>query len=77
MWVDDVFGMCYNLQEPGTNAEIKTFAEGYGAKFDMFSKIDVNGPETHPLWVWMKSIHGGGPGLGDSIKWNFTSRWPL
>eukprot|EP00958_Prasinococcus_capsulatus_P021627 scaffold2944_cov302-Prasinococcus_capsulatus_cf.AAC.3 len=31
-------------QEPGSDADVKRFAEGYGAKFPIFSKIDVNGP---------------------------------
>lgn len=41
-------------QEPGTNAEIKEFAAGYNVKFDMYSKICVNGDDAHPLWKWMK-----------------------
>lgn len=57
-------------QEPGTEAEIKKFAEGFGVKFDMFSKIKVNGPDTHPLWSFLKSKQGGL--LGNFIKWNFT-----
>lgn len=59
-------------QEPGSDAEVKKFAEGKGVKFDMFSKVDVNGSNSHPLWAWMRSVKGGGTGLGDSIKWNFT-----
>lgn len=42
------------MQEPGTEAEIKEFAKGYNAEFDLFSKIDVNGGQAHPLWMWMK-----------------------
>lgn len=57
-------------QEPGTEAEIKKFAEGYGVKFDMFSKIKVNGNDTHPLWDFLKNKQGGM--LGNFIKWNFT-----
>lgn len=45
---------CLMLQEPGTEAEIKEFAKGYNAEFDLFSKIDVNGDNAHPLWKWMK-----------------------
>ena len=56
------------LKEPGSDADVKKFAAGYGVKFDMMGKIDVNGNNAHPLWVWMKSIQGGGSGLGDSIK---------
>ena len=42
-------------QEPGTEAEIKEFATGkYNVTFDMFSKINVNGGEAHPLWVYLK-----------------------
>ena len=44
-------------QEPGTEAEIKEFATGrYNVTFDMFSKIDVNGDDTHPLWVYLKVL---------------------
>ena len=43
-----------SAQEPGSNAEIKEFAAGYNVKFDMFSKICVNGDDAHPLWKWMK-----------------------
>ena len=44
-------------QEPGTEAEIKEFATGkYNVTFDMFSKINVNGAETHPLWVYLKVL---------------------
>ena len=43
-----------STQEPGSNAEIKEFAAGYNVKFDLFSKICVNGDDAHPLWKWMK-----------------------
>ena len=34
------------------------------------SKIEVNGPNTHPVFAWLKKK---APGLiGESIKWNFT-----
>ncbi|KAK2176928.1 hypothetical protein NP493_630g00007 [Ridgeia piscesae] len=57
--------------EPGTDAEIKAFAtEKYGVKFDMFSKINVNGDAAHPLWKYLKEKKGGF--LGSFIKWNFT-----
>uniref|UniRef100_A0A900QDM0 phospholipid-hydroperoxide glutathione peroxidase n=1 Tax=Sus scrofa TaxID=9823 RepID=A0A900QDM0_PIG len=49
----------FGRQEPGSDAEIKEFAAGYNVKFDMFSKICVNGDDAHPLWKWMKSHHGG------------------
>jgi glutathione peroxidase-family protein len=57
-------------QEPGTNAEIKEFANGYNAQFALFSKIDVNGSKADPLYVFLKKAKKGT--LTDSIKWNFT-----
>lgn len=38
-------------QEPGSEEEIKTFCSAtYGVTFPMFSKIDVNGENRHPLY---------------------------
>nr|KAF6401627.1 hypothetical protein HJG63_009664 [Rousettus aegyptiacus] len=62
----------FGRQEPGTNAEIKDFAAGYNVKFDLFSKICVNGDDAHPLWKWMKIQPKGRGMLGNAIKWNFT-----
>uniref|UniRef100_A0A8C0D129 Glutathione peroxidase n=1 Tax=Balaenoptera musculus TaxID=9771 RepID=A0A8C0D129_BALMU len=62
----------FGKQEPGSNAEIKEFAAGYNVKFDMFSKICVNGDDAHPLWKWMKVQPKGRGMLGNAIKWNFT-----
>ncbi|WP_455819595.1 glutathione peroxidase [Pseudomonas cerasi] len=39
-------------QEPGSDGEIKTFCSTtYGVTFPMFSKIEVNGPQRHPLYA--------------------------
>ena len=57
-------------QEPGSNAEIKQFANDRGATFTMFSKIEVNGSGTHPLWVFLKKQASGF--ITNDIKWNFT-----
>ncbi len=38
--------------------------------FPLFAKIDVNGPNTHPLYEFLKGQKGGL--LTDNIKWNFT-----
>ena len=46
---------CFNLQEPDPEPVIKQFAEGYGVKFDMFSKINVNGSNALPLYKYLKS----------------------
>ncbi|OGV52503.1 MAG: glutathione peroxidase [Lentisphaerae bacterium GWF2_44_16] len=62
----------FNSQEPGTEAEISSFCElNYGVTFPLFSKIDVNGDNAHPLY---KELKQRAPGiLGTQIiKWNFT-----
>jgi glutathione peroxidase len=61
----------FGHQEPGSDDEIKSFCDfNYGVTFPLFSKIEVNGNNAHPLYKWLKSEKGGL--LGDSIKWNFT-----
>lgn len=58
-------------QEPGTEEEIKLFcSSNFGVSFDMFSKISVNGSNTHPLYAYLKDAAPGT--LFDTIKWNFT-----
>jgi glutathione peroxidase len=61
----------FGSQEPGSNKEI---IEGclinYGVSFPMFSKIDVNGKEAHPLFKYLKEKRKGL--LGKRIEWNFT-----
>jgi len=57
-------------QEPG---DAKQISEGclinYGVSFPMFSKIDVNGPNAHPIYKYLKKELKGFP--GSEIKWNF------
>ncbi len=61
----------FGHQEPGSDPEIATFCEDtYGVTFPLFAKIEVNGKNAHPLYVWHKQQNGGL--LGNSIKWNFT-----
>ena len=59
----------FGNQEPGTNAEIKSFCRGKKVKFDMFEKISVAGDDQCPLYKYLtthpdKSIAG-------KLKWNF------
>jgi len=62
----------FSQQEPGSNAEIKAFCTlTYGVKFDMFSKVDVNGEDEIPLYTYLKKEATGVLGT-KSIKWNFT-----
>lgn len=58
-------------QEPGSDEEIGAFCErNFGVEFPLFSKIEVNGSGTHPLYRWLKSQESGL--LGGRISWNFT-----
>ena len=59
-------------QDPGSDSEIAAFCQrNYGVSFPMMAKIHVNGPDTHPLWQWLKAQAPGLLGT-ESIKWNFT-----
>ena len=62
----------FGHQEPGSEAEIAQFCErNYGVSFPMFSKIEVNGGNAHPLYQYLKSEKAGILGT-EAIKWNFT-----
>lgn len=62
----------FGAQEPGDAEEIATFCRtSYDVKFPMFAKVDVNGPNAHPLYAWLKSKAKGVLGT-EGIKWNFT-----
>ena len=59
-------------QEPGTDAEIKTFCTTtYGVTFPMFSKISVKGKDQHPLYRYLTS-EVTDPKFAGDVKWNFT-----
>lgn len=57
-------------QEPGTDAEIKTFCSTKGVDFPMFSKISVKGDDTNPLYKELTSKEANGE-FGGAITWNF------
>lgn len=58
-------------QEKGSEDEIQEFCQvNYGVSFPMFSKIEVNGSNAHPMYKYLKSKKGGL--FGNNIKWNFT-----
>ncbi len=62
----------FGEQEPGGDSEIKLFCERtFQTTFPIFSKIEVNGPNTDPLYEHLKSKSSGFLGL-KNIKWNFT-----
>ena len=62
----------FGHQEPGDDSALKTFCSlTYDIDFPMFSKVDVNGGNAHPLWKWLKDEKSGLLGIG-AIKWNFS-----
>jgi glutathione peroxidase len=62
----------FGHQEPGSESDIRTFCETrYRVTFPLFSKIDVNGSKSHPLYRFLKAARPGILGTR-RIKWNFT-----
>jgi len=62
----------FGSQDPGSNEDIGAFCQkNYGVSFPMMAKIDVNGPQAHPLFQWLKTQAPGILG-SEGIKWNFT-----
>ena len=58
-------------QDPGSNAQIGEFCQkNYGVTFPMFAKVDVKGPEAHPIFRYLTNTSKGI--WGNGIKWNFT-----
>lgn len=59
----------FGNQEPGTNEQIKEFCSAkFNVTFPLFDKIDVNGPNRHPLYTALAGDNSPFPG---DIKWNF------
>lgn len=62
----------FGEQEKGSSEEITEFCQiNYGVSFQMFEKIEVNGPNTHPVFEFLKRNKKGFLG-SENIKWNFT-----
>ena len=62
----------FGAQEPGDAEEIANFCSlTYDVSFPMMAKIDVNGPQTDPLYAFLKHEKKGLLG-SEGIKWNFT-----
>ncbi|MFN7010463.1 MAG: glutathione peroxidase [Allorhizobium sp.] len=62
----------FGSQEPGSEDEIKSFCDiNYKVGFPLFSKVEVNGKDAHPLFRYLTHEVPGILGT-EAIKWNFT-----
>lgn len=62
----------FGNQEPGKEEDINEFCQlNYGVSFPMFSKVEVNGEDAHPLFDYLKENAKGLLG-SKAVKWNFT-----
>lgn len=62
----------FGAQEPGTNAEIKTFCSSkYHVTFPMMAKVSVKGDDITPLYQFLTD-KAANPKTGGEIGWNFT-----
>lgn len=58
-------------QEPGSAEEIAEFCStNYGVSFPLFEKIDVNGPDRHPIYEQLENFPDDKGEAGD-VQWNF------
>ena len=58
-------------QEPGSEKEIAEFCQvRFGVSFPMFAKIEVNGPNRHPLYRELTDLEDDDGRAGD-VAWNF------
>lgn len=54
-------------QAPGSSDEEREYAyKKFGFEFPMFDKLNVNGPNAHPLYQFLKERHPG------DIEWNYV-----
>jgi len=61
----------FGAQEPGTNAEIKTFCtRKYNVTFPMYGKVSVKGDDQAPLYQYLTKQTPSS--IAGEIKWNFT-----
>lgn len=62
----------FGAQEPGADEEIQSFCDlTFNVTFPLFSKVDVNGDDAHPLYQFLKESLPGILG-SKAVKWNFT-----
>ncbi len=61
----------FRHQEPGTSDQIQQFCSvNFGVTFPMFAKLDVKGPNRHPLYAVLSKL-ADDSGKAGSVAWNF------
>jgi glutathione peroxidase len=59
----------FAAQEPGSDKEIAAFCRTtYDVTFPLSTKLEVNGPQRHPVYRFLTSPQGG---IAGDISWNF------
>jgi len=59
----------FAAQEPGSDTEIATFCRTtYDVTFPLSTKLEVNGPQRHPVYRFLTSPQSG---IAGDISWNF------
>lgn len=62
----------FGRQEPESEAYINKYVkDNFDVTFSMFSKIEVNGLNTHPVYEYIKN-QGDGMEFAADIEWNFV-----
>ena len=70
-------------QEPGNEEQILDFCQTrYDVSFSLFSKIEVNGPNRHPLYAYLAGEGAAFPATSPGTSRNSSStrtasRWPV
>ena len=62
-------------QEPGNAEDIMAFTQTYGVEFPLFEKTNVNGPECHDLYKYMRvnsDLFNEKKNEVKEIPWNFA-----
>ena len=66
----------FGAQEPGTNAEIKTFCKRkYSVSFPMYSKISVKGADQAPLYAYLPCWSAWSSSASFSQLFSRSTRW--
>lgn len=61
----------FGQQEPGGAEQIEKFCSmNFGVSFPLTEKINVKGPDQHPLYTWLTQKQYNGV-KNSSVKWNF------